>query len=73
MNISNNAVDAPSWELTENRLPMGKEFNCHHGFFELPSEILEIQISDDEIIFICEDGDYRYWKKENIWKIQKIR
>jgi len=39
-------------------LPMGKRFNCSHGHFELPSEIIGIWIGSDGVTFDCKDGQY---------------
>ncbi len=55
----------------EKRLPMGKEFKCHHGFFNLPSEIYEICLGEDYITFYCDDGVYEA-KKQNDFSIIKI-
>jgi len=44
--------------MSEKRLPMGRTFNCNHGFFELPSEIYEVTISEDALTFDCEDAIY---------------
>ena len=51
--------------MCEERLPMGKEFNCHRGHFDLPSEILEVRIFDDYLEFECEDGVYKACFHEN--------
>jgi hypothetical protein len=51
--------------MTEKKLPMGKSFKCHLGFFDLPSPIFEIAIHDDKIICECEDGRYCISKVEN--------
>lgn len=44
--------------MEQKRFAMGRTFNCHHGFFELPSEIYEVVISEDSLTFKCEDGIY---------------
>lgn len=50
--------------MEEKRFPMGKRFNSHFGYMELPSEILEVGIFDDFIEFDCVDGVYRAYKHE---------
>ncbi len=49
--------------MDDKRLPMGKVFNSHFGYIELPSEILEVGIFDQFIEFDCSDGVYRVHKK----------
>lgn len=58
--------------IEEKRYPMGKTINCHHGLFELPSEIYEIRIDEDDISFFCEDGDYQATRSGE-WKINKVK
>jgi len=43
--------------------PMGKVFNSHFGYVELPSEILEVGIFDSHLEFNCVDGVYHVCKK----------
>lgn len=50
---------------------MGKTITCHHGTFNLPSEIFELEIHDNHVIFHCENGDYEA-KQEKKWEIIKI-
>lgn len=44
---------------------MGKTFNSHFGYFDLPSEILQVGIYEDFIEFDCVDGVYRCNIKDN--------
>ena len=37
---------------------MGREINCHHGHFDLPSDIFGVELGEDHITFDCEDGIY---------------
>jgi len=60
--------------MREKSLPMGKTFNCQLGYFELPSEIYEIQIHDDIIYFQCEDGFYEgTCEGDSKIKIRKVK
>lgn len=54
----------------EKAFPMGKEFNCHHGAFVLPSTIYGIGIYEDHLNFHCEDGIYVAERKDK-WEIRK--
>jgi len=58
--------------MKDKPLPMGKVIKCHHGTFNLPSEIYELEIDDDYIRFMCSDGIYEA-NHENKWKIIKLR
>ena len=59
--------------MKESRLPMGKTFNSHFGYIELPSDILEIGIFDNHIEFDCVDGVYHvYTRKPNPIEIVKV-
>lgn len=49
----------------------GKIIECHHGIFNLPSEIYWFQINDNNVRFLCEDGIYEASLDKN-WKITKI-
>ncbi len=54
--------------------PMGKSFNSHFGFIELPSEILQVGIYEEFIEFDCVDGVYRCNKEgsSEVLKIKKV-
>ena len=57
--------------MTDSALPMGKEINCHHGNFTLPTEIYGLEIGDNDIKFRCADGVYEA-TMDNKWKITKL-
>lgn len=55
--------------------PMGKTFNSHFGYVELPSEILQVGIFDQHLEFECEDGVYHFTKSfvpDEAFKIKKV-
>ncbi len=55
------------------RLSMGKKFNSHFGYVELPSEILEVGIFDNHMEFDCEDGVYHVYRNApNPLKVVKV-
>jgi hypothetical protein len=60
--------------LNDSRLPMGKNFNSHFGYIELPSEILEVGLFDTHIEFDCVDGVYHVYKCDKPFplRIKKI-
>lgn len=57
--------------MTNDIMTMGKKITCHHGTFNLPTEIYEIEIDDDRVRFFCEDGVYEA-KQDDKWKITQI-
>lgn len=57
--------------MTTEALPMGKVIKCHHGTFNLPSEIYDMEIGDNDVMFRCADGIYEA-NIDNKWKITKV-
>ena len=57
----------------EERLSMGRSFNSHFGYVDLPSDILEVGIFDDHLEFYCSDGIYKATKDEDSNKITLIK
>lgn len=47
----------------EKTYTMGKVFNSHFGYIELPSEILQVGIFDNHLEFDCVDSVYHVSKK----------
>lgn len=47
------------------KLPMKKTFNCSHGWFELPSEIMAVGITSRGVKFYCADGKYFAYYNQN--------
>lgn len=45
----------------EEKLSMGKTFNSHFGFVELPSDIFQVGIFEYHLEFECRDGVYNVY------------
>ncbi len=59
--------------MSEAKLPMGKRFNSHFGYIEMPSEILEVGFFDDHLEVDCVDGIYHVHSRKPIpLKITKV-
>lgn len=46
----------------KNQFTMGKSFNSHFGFVELPSDIIQVGLYDSQLEFDCVDGVYHVTK-----------
>ncbi len=59
----------------DSRLPMGIKWNSHLGYVELPSQILEVEIGNDYLVFDCEDGIYQAYKSEepSPMRVRKVK
>ncbi len=44
---------------------MGKTFNCHHGYFEVPDNIISVEINEDTVKLHCEN------KRTFIFSVEK--